>query len=71
MKDQTIQGLTEILGQKEVVINIALMLFDTLKATSESTRKEMEQKLGCRYSELLRLPYYDCVRFVIIDPMHN
>ena len=31
----------------------------------------MERKVGCRYSELLRLPYYDCIRFVIIDPMHN
>ena len=44
---------------------------DTLKATSESQRKEMERKVGCRYSELLRLPYFDCIRFVIIDPMHN
>ena len=26
---------------------------------------------GCRYSELLRLPYFDPVRMLIIDPMHN
>ena len=45
--------------------------FNTLKATLESKREEMERKVGCRYSELLRLLYYDCIRFVIIDPMHN
>lgn len=48
-----------------------IQAFDTLKATSESKRKEMERKFGSRYTELLRLPYYDCIRFVIIDPMHN
>ena len=26
---------------------------------------------GCRYSELLRLSYFDPVRMLIIDPMHN
>ena len=31
----------------------------------------MEWTCGCRYTELLRLPYYDGIRFVIIDPMHN
>mgnify|MGYP002803532383 CR=1 FL=1 len=45
--------------------------FQTLQATSESKRKQMERTFGCRYTELLRLPYYDSVRFVIIDPMHN
>lgn len=43
----------------------------TLKATSSSQRKKLESTLGVRYTELLRLPYYDCVRFVVIDPMHN
>ena len=28
-------------------------------------------KTGAKYSVLLQLPYYDAVRFVIIDPMHN
>ena len=31
----------------------------------------LEQKYGSRYSELMLLPYFDCVRFHIIDPMHN
>ena len=43
----------------------------TLKATSSSQRKKLESTLGVRNTELLRLPYYDCVRLVVIDPMHN
>ena len=27
--------------------------------------------MGCRYSEPMKLPYFDCVRFTIVDPMHN
>ena len=26
---------------------------------------------GTRYSELMALPYFDCVRYHVIDPMHN
>ena len=39
------------------------------------TRQDDADKLtslyGTRYTELLRLPYFDSVRFTIIDPMHN
>lgn len=38
------------------------------------TKAELRQKessLGCRYSVLLKLPYFDPPRFLIIDPMHN
>lgn len=31
----------------------------------------MESKYGLRYSVLLHLPYFDPVRFTVIDPMHN
>ena len=31
--------------------------------------KELEK--GSRFTELMHLPYYNCVRFAIIDPMHN
>ena len=31
----------------------------------------MESELGCRYSILLELPYFDPVRMTIVDPMHN
>ena len=33
-------------------------------------RKEKQRELGVRYSELLRLEYFDPVRMLIIDPMH-
>lgn len=38
---------------------------------TKTERNSMESKLGCRYSELLELPYFDPVRMVLIDPMHN
>ena len=41
-----------------------------LKAKSVTEKKELETRFGCRYSELLRLPYFDPVRMSIIDPMH-
>lgn len=30
-----------------------------------------ESKAGLRYSILLSLPYFNPVRFTVIDPMHN
>lgn len=32
---------------------------------------KLESELGCRYSVLLDLPYFDPVRMCPIDPMHN
>lgn len=41
-------------------------------ATNTATkREELEKKCGVRYSELLRLPYFDIITFHVIDPMHN
>ena len=45
-----------------------------MKYKSENTRekqKSIEREHGCRYSVLIELPYYDVVRFCVIDPMHN
>ena len=39
--------------------------------TTQDERNAMESNFGSRYSELLRLPYFDCVHFTIVDPMHN
>ena len=36
-----------------------------------SERHKIEQAYGARFTELLRLPYFDTVRFSIVDPMHN
>lgn len=41
------------------------------KCTTKMARNELESKYGCRYSELLQLPYFDPIRMTIIDPMHN
>ncbi len=38
---------------------------------AKTRRDELESKYGCRYSVLLKLPYFDPVRMAIIDPMHN
>ena len=37
---------------------------------TKTEKSHRESQLGCRYSELLRLPYFDPVRMLLIDPMH-
>ena len=32
--------------------------------------RKMESELGCRYSSLLDLSYFDAPRMLVIDPMH-
>ena len=40
-------------------------------ATTKTERKKKEKELGCRYSCLLQLPYFNAVKMLIVDPMHN
>lgn len=40
-------------------------------ASSQSEQANVEKKIGARYSELLRLPYFDIIRCHLVDPMHN
>lgn len=42
-----------------------------LKCTTKSAQASQESESGCRYSVLLELPYFDPVRMLPIDPMHN
>ena len=42
-----------------------------LDATSKSKRKALYKKHGVRWSELLRLSYWDPVNWVVVDGMHN
>ena len=42
-----------------------------LKCTTKSEQQRKESEYGCRYSCLLELPYFDAIRKLIIDPMHN
>ena len=44
---------------------------ETLRKQTKTSRAELESKTGVRYSELFRLPYFDPIRFHVIDPMHN
>ena len=44
---------------------------DALKAKSLSDQEKIEHEYGARFSELMKLPYFDCVRMTVIDPMHN
>ena len=42
-----------------------------LLCTSKSQLRKKESELGCRYSCLQKLPYYDAPRMLVVDPMHN
>ena len=45
---------------------------ETLLACNTKMELEgSESKFGCRYSVLLRLPYFDAPRMLIVDHMHN
>lgn len=41
------------------------------KETMKTTKEAAESRLGVRYSVLLALPYFDSIRSVAIDIMHN
>ena len=38
---------------------------------TKTNREKKESEFGCRYSSLLKLTYFDPVKMVLIDPMHN
>ena len=40
-------------------------------AKCQSEINSMVRNTGAKYSVLFQLPYYDAVRFVMIDPMHS
>jgi hypothetical protein len=42
-----------------------------LNQTSAADKTNLEKLYGTRYSELMELPYFNCIRYHIIDPMHN
>lgn len=46
-----------------------MQLIQQSKTKTEQAQKESQY--GCRYSVLLKLPYFDPPRMLIIDPMHN
>ena len=40
-------------------------------ANTLKKRQDIEHEYGVRFTEWLRLPYFDSIRFAIVDPMHN
>lgn len=44
---------------------------ELLKQTTKAGMRKMESSFGVRYSSLLSLPYFDPIRFIVIDIMHN
>lgn len=44
---------------------------DLCSCSTKSALRHLESRYGIRYSILLDLPYFDPVRFGVIDPMHN
>ena len=40
-------------------------------ANTHSALQAGESESGCRYSVLLKLPYFDAPRMLVVDPMHN
>ena len=51
--------------------DVATHAVEWMTATTNKERVEIERNYGTRWSELHRLPYFDAVRFTIIDAMHN
>ena len=68
--DHTDLGLVEIPGQSVVMPFIVNMHVRDYLLEQEA-RKLLERQFGARYSLLFELPYYDAIRFTVIDPMQK
>lgn len=64
--------LTEILGLQESYISVHKATCQKLKKCKSANQASLlESQTGVRYSILMELPYFDPIRFTIVDPMHN
>ena len=43
----------------------------TLEEASPAAQQKLCSELGARYSVLQELEYFDCIRYFVVDPMHN
>ena len=66
--NQKYPGCKKVQGQSEEHKQNALK---TLEAQTPTEWNIVELNTGSRFTELMHLVYYDCIRFSIIDPMHN
>ncbi|KIK20956.1 hypothetical protein PISMIDRAFT_104852, partial [Pisolithus microcarpus 441] len=44
---------------------------DVVDAETENVRQRIYDTFGIRWTELLRLPYWDPTRFIVVEAMHN
>jgi hypothetical protein len=44
--------------------------YEWRRCKSDASRKYFTKNTGVRWSELLRLPYFDPIKFIVVDPMH-
>ena len=44
---------------------------EIVKCSTVTSRNALESQYGCRYSSLLKLPYFDPPIMLTVDPMHN
>lgn len=47
------------------------LAYEYLRLTNRKEREVFFKKFGVRWSEFVRLPYFDMIRMRVIDPMHN
>ena len=68
---EIILGLIKLVGLHGQTKNTEKISKPFLDVLQNLARDCKESELGCRYSSLLQLPYFDPVGMLIIDPMHN
>uniref|UniRef100_A0A1X7VG54 Uncharacterized protein n=1 Tax=Amphimedon queenslandica TaxID=400682 RepID=A0A1X7VG54_AMPQE len=42
-----------------------------MEQNTATARQQAESMTGSRYTALMELPYFNCVQYHVIDPMHN
>ena len=45
--------------------------YKELSGKTKAEKKGIERTYGGRYLVLFKLPYYDCIRFAVVDMMHH
>ena len=65
MITQGLRDRNRVLDQMKFIEN------SVRKETTKTSIQHAESKYGVRYSVLLALPYFDPIKFTVIDPMHN
>ena len=49
---------------------VRMLLGGDVAINSDAAKSRFAKQTGVRWSELLRLPYFDPIQFLTVDPMH-